>query len=1165
MEIAEKISKVLGYEVGDSFKALDDDILNRIGTVIQRPDLNATYNDRTDAILLRAAYGTIRLDGSNPQHIRNVYVSGQEYSLNGDGIDQVEALVGDYDEVRSALGEPIGRRSLGRKTRRSRNSRPEDISLEDIQKTAHEDLSNSGINYGNIFQELGGVLQSPDANVGDVVTDLYSNDVAEEDIAEYLIYDSQYRDEIMARMYNYRSGQTEVEYDFKEVQPDENTFIGKLVNSLGQESAMYDEDKGVLSVNDEGRERLITNLPRVDEDGIFHNQNTSYIPHYIGYFEEGSGTRVERLRVVDPVDRAIEGVRLEYDLTNVGDVKFQTILDVSRNLPDFEEHLYGDEILDTLKNKVVLGSRYLESNTLLAEFSGQTDDLGAVALTMLDDDAEGVIDPYGTSNGKNLGVIFYLAEGAEIEQDGSIKKGEEKFSKVGQVMEEYGVDRDNFNRQQMSFNAMLTSLDVKERSVFVGEFGLWNSEDAVILTNDLGEGYKTGDKLQDMHGNKSTVSVVLSELSEEEIAERHLEHAVKFAEDNPHVDMISSPASLVSRMNMGVIKEGAHGETKDVKLPNGENVKDGAINLMYMRLPQTAESKSKNYEQDQGARRYSTLLRYALSAKVGDLYKDGLLSDKVRNENIDEAATSFHRLGVSFKDDSKLIEDGNVNLYANAKNTVKLEEYQHIAPAAIRLSLMNEMEGTGKVNIDLGEASVKSPFTGEAIKDGEGRNVLPIRVPEGGTIPYRYMETLQQVSRGNHKGLAKAYDKFSQIDYGRLVKKDNLLKNINTMEFTDGAKTTVIVPDPSIGLGDVRSNSKDDRLIVHRDPAIQSGNAISVNNVGGARDNVLHVNPLMINQVDGDFDGDTMGENDYSNIKLPEEKKQEFFDKSSVEEQVNHYGKVFLDTGNAHFKALSKVNGLPTDHITFKNGETNREVMDMVEKQTEQILKSPESYGAYAIEFTNEKTAEEGLCRLADEGIKGNSDEINHRLANGYSPEDNRALAKALIAKSEWTGLAGGITNNLISEIGEGDYELSRVGMDITKSMTQSVLQMKKDADRLPEIDGRIKQVRQVMNGQRKMDNDTAIDVLKKATDGLLDESVVDKFADVVIERQGKDAEWFGQGVINDREMSTTKLSYSNVKGFSESLSDIGEKEAKELENAMDELNGLSEDEEMMV
>jgi len=1149
MSSLDTITNILGNSVRPTFQAIEKEKRDRLVSIIQRPDLNATYNEKSDAITLRTAYGTVRLDGSNPETIRNVYVSGQEYSVRGEGVEVIEALAGGYDDVRSVLDEPIGRRALGRRTRRGRNRRPEEIPLEEVQETAYNDLSRAGLTYSNLFHELGGVLQNPNAEVSDVMSDLLAHNVPEEDIAKHLIYDSEYKNEIMARMYNYRVDEVDRKFNFETVQADNETFVGKLVTALGKKEARYDREEGVLEFDERvmGKDikRKITNLPYVDEKGIFHNKNTSYIPHDIVYFAEGEGTRMDRIRFLDPVERAINGVRLEYDLTTHGDVKFETILDVTRNLPDFDNHPYGDEILSTLKGKGVISARYRESNSLLAEHMGQADELGAVALTMLDDDAEGIIDPYGTSNGKNLGMVIYRTADSVINADGSVTPGVEKFSEVGKILDEYGAGKDNFNRQQMSFNAMLTSLDVSKQTVFVGEFGMWNSEDAAVMMNDLGKNYKTGDKIQDFHGNKSTVSVVLSDLTDEEIAERHLEYGKKFAELNPHVDIVTSPASLASRLNMGIIHEGVGSKRQDVTLPDGSVVKDGAIELMYMKLPQTAEAKSKDYEMDVGSRRYSTLLRYALSSKVGDLYKEGLLSEDVRNANIDEAASVFYRLGISFHDDSKLIEEGNVKLYADAPVTVSMDDYQHAAPAAIRLALMSEMDGGNAINIDLGDIAITSKITGEAITDSDGRNVLPIRIPEGETIPYRYMEMFQQISRGNTNGIQNAYQKLSDVDYGRLVVKDNILKNIDTMKFEKGAKTTVIVPDPSIGLGDVRSNSKDDRLIVHRDPAIQSGNAISVNNVGGARPNVLHVNPLMINQVDGDFDGDTMGENDYSNLTLTDTQKEEFFQKSSVEEQVNYYGNVFLDIGGAHFKALSKVNDLPMDQFTFANGATNAEMIEMVEKQTKEILKSEKSYGAYAISFENVDTARQGLERLADDGIKGNKEEMVHRLENGYSDEDNRALAKALIAKSEWTGLAGAVTNNLIADLGEGNYDISRTAFDVTHSMTQAVLQMKKDAERLPEIDLKIKEMKKVMSG--RYDIDKARTVLKETTDGLLPERAVDEFVDKVAAKQDPTAN-FGHGVINGNEMTTTKLSYISAQSFSKALEDLGERAQLEEE-----------------
>lgn len=402
---------VHGNDIYPALKELDEAEQDRLATILLRPDLNIRYRKTSETLSIATAYGDINLDATDLKRIQSVFVNGQEYSVLSelDGLDALEHLTGSYGEVMLALDEPVGRRSMGRQVRRSRNQLPNDVPFSEVQQTAYDDLSKAGITYDNIFRELDGVMQNLPIQVGDIVTELYSNNISEKDIPHFLIYESAYQKEIMSRMYNYTSVPEAPVYHYELVSANDDTFVGRLVQSLGHEEGQYDREQGVLTLQENGYTRSITNLPFVDEKGVFHNGEVAYLPYHIGYFAEGAGSRVERLRVIDPVEQALNGVRLQYALTGRGDVKFQTILDVTRNLPDFDNHPYGQEILDTLKHKVVLSSKYHESNSLLAEYNHTADELGAVALTMLDPDAEGVIDPYGTSNGRNLGMIFYLA------------------------------------------------------------------------------------------------------------------------------------------------------------------------------------------------------------------------------------------------------------------------------------------------------------------------------------------------------------------------------------------------------------------------------------------------------------------------------------------------------------------------------------------------------------------------------------------------------------------------------------------------------------------------------------------------------------------------------------------------------------------------------------
>lgn len=1166
-----------GYELEKQLLAMDQDQLDEYVRVLTRPDLDVRYSETASQLSIRTWYGTVNMDGNDLTKVLNVYVNGQEYSTNPEvsGIDAMHALTSSNGEVMLALDEPVGRQATGRRARRPSRRQQTPVALEDVQATAFEDLSRANLTYADFYTELSSICKNANFEVNDLMGELCANGVPEQDIAQFLIYESNYNEQLLSAMYNYNAEATPVTYNYEAVHANDGSFAGRLLGALEIEEGQYDAEKGVLSVMDNGVERKITNLPTVDENGVFHNRHgeveTSYLPYYIGYFDQASeagATRVDRLRVIDPVEQSFNGVFLQYKLSK-GDIKFKTVLDVTRNLPDFDNHPYGQEILDTMKKKVVLASSYSESNSLLAEFNNRADELGAVALTMTDKEAEGVIDPLGTSNGRNLGMIFYLTKDAQINEDGTITPGESKYSAVGEIMSRHHVDMDNFNRNQMSFNAFLTSTDIQTRKVFVGEFALWNMEDALVLTNDMDGTVKVGDKMEDMHGNKGVVSVILSQLTEEEIKEKHLEHAVEFAKNNPDVDIITSPSNIQSRLNMGIPYEALDGQKSDVVLPNGSIVKDGCVELMYMKLPQTAEHKSVDYgdESVKRGRRYSTLLRHAITAKVGDeMYRKAFVDENARAANMEKCISSFGRLGISFKDETKLVEPGNVNLYADAPVTISADDLHNMTPQAVRLKVGMAMAeaGSRSVNIDLGDMAVYSRFLKDGdgreapIKDSEGRNVLPIRVGQDEVVPYRYTELFAQIASGNTDGVARAYRQISNVDYSALTRKDNIIKNIDTMVFKKGASTLVMVPDPSLGLNDARVNGDCNRFIFHRDPAIQCGNALSLNNVGGGAPGCAHVNPLMETMVDGDNDGDTSGKNDYDNLNLTPEEKEIFFNKTNVTDRVNFYGEVKLGTGSSYFKGCAKAAGIDISDITFEDGKSNEELVALVEEKTRQILDSPESYGAYAISFTDIESVKESMCRMADDGIKGKREDIEKRLMEGYSHEDNVNVAKACIAKAEWTGLAGAVTNNMIANLPEEHYDLLRVGMDITWSQTQSTLQMKHNAEKLPIINEGISKMKNVFaGGQRGSNTPDARKILYQCTEGMLPKAAVDEFVDKVAEAQGlsrveqrlkgvgkdgKPVPKFGEGILSAPEKATTRqLAYMSANAFGESIAKIGE------------------------
>ena len=505
-----------------------------------------------------------------------------------------------------------------------------------------------------------------------------------------------------------------------------------------------------------------------------------------------------------------------------------------------------------------------------------------------------------------------------------------------------------------------------------------------------------------------------------------------------------------------------------------------------------------------------------------------------------------------------------------------MSEFKFKTPLYIRKRLANELTN-GPVNILTGDIEITSAITGKPIVDEEGRNVLPIRIAserlsahgkslavnkEGTVQPFRYNDMYDQISKGNASELNKAYQRACNEDYAALTAKENVIKNVKSIAIKNGAKTEMIVPDPRLGIDEMRTSKCSERVLAHRDPALHSGNVISFKNVGGAHKNLTSVNPIMINQVDGDFDSDTMGILDYKVLGFTtKEEADEFFKRSNVTEQLNLYGDVFLAVDSSHFKAGALVNNIDLSPITFKDGKSNEELQKVVEEIQAKIVDSDKSYGAYAVSFEDEKTVIESLGKLADDGIKGNRKDIEHHFHNGYTEEENKDVMEALIAKTEWTGMGGTITNNMLASVGDTDFdkEVVRPGMFVTYGATQSVLQLKKNADKLPMVDKNINDMKKIFAGE--YDVDTSRELLKECVRGFVAPKVVDDFCDKVVAKQPENAYKFGQGVLNNIEMKNTQLGFKNEVEFIESVraminpeEDVIQKQGKDFEKIKEEL-----------
>ena len=162
------------------------------------------------------------------------------------------------------------------------------------------------------------------------------------------------------------------------------------------------------------------------------------------------------------------------------------------------------QLLQPLNVKSNWNDFYKETNSMIKEREGalEHDSLGAVSNLILDDDAKGVIDPYGTSNGANLGYILYLAKDAKVTEDGHVIAGDTEFSEMGEWLNDHipGMEHDSFNRNQMTFTNALVALDYAKLNVVIADTGCLNAEDAKHITD-------SGRKVLDLHTGDKLIEV----------------------------------------------------------------------------------------------------------------------------------------------------------------------------------------------------------------------------------------------------------------------------------------------------------------------------------------------------------------------------------------------------------------------------------------------------------------------------------------------------------------------------------------------------------------------------------------------------------------------------------------------------------------------------------
>ena len=359
---------------------------------------------------------------------------------------------------------------------------------------------------------------------------------------------------------------------------------------------------------------------------------------------------------------------------------------VERSAEEGLSESWREAILKTESQRVRYGNEFEEESSLLAAYRAEQGwgDLdpnndnfdsawvrsGGRDISQLTDHADGFYDPMVTSGSTNQGLVRYLVDSAEVNSDGSITRGEldDRTALMKHPDTEF-MQFDPYDRQQMTASNLLHASSITEPArVAQMTFGGWNFDDGIVVSKEFAESHQirgadgqmrplmVGDKLSDLHGNKGVIPLIVDpEMDPAQAEAEGLTSEVEFFKNNPELDMVMSPFSIVSRFNGGSVREMMQ-TTHDMTMLDGSVAPAAIGEARFIVTHKAVDDNTKIYDEDaisQGkGRNASSQFAWALNSKGADkIMAECYGKNLPATQNLNEV---LHCMGVEMGPDGSL-------------------------------------------------------------------------------------------------------------------------------------------------------------------------------------------------------------------------------------------------------------------------------------------------------------------------------------------------------------------------------------------------------------------------------------------------------------------------------------------------------------------------------
>lgn len=316
-----------------------------------------------------------------------------------------------------------------------------------------------------------------------------------------------------------------------------------------------------------------------------------------------------RLRGFDQgLDQQIHGVLQKQVLQNDTDTRDNTSLNklyhgdiYASRIPN--EKLNDKVIIDTLAHRVRFENDVMQMTPKEIDAPVMYDKTGQVARNKKGDVIHDqfsthrhnlrafndIFDPRLSSDGQALGLVRYLNSDVSVSKDGiPMPQACNSLSNAPIYDQMPFWYADPSDRSMMAGNQVLKSQSIKESRVALMTYMGYTFEDGSVVSQRYADDNNLviGDKISDNHGNKSTISYIANDVDD------------PLFKQNPDLDVIMNPHSIVSRSNTGVVLEmQQHKDGVEPVTLNGDEVGEmGTLQVIKTNI--TAESKTHVYNGD---------------------------------------------------------------------------------------------------------------------------------------------------------------------------------------------------------------------------------------------------------------------------------------------------------------------------------------------------------------------------------------------------------------------------------------------------------------------------------------------------------------------------------------------------------------------------------------